>query len=239
MHNKFFIIDAKSTNDAWVITGSANDMDKCFNDNPNNGVFIQDNALAKAYTLEFEEMWGGIGNFPDTSNAKFGAQKTDNTPHKFIVGNKMIELYFNPTDSTNTAIAEAIYTANHDFEFALMLFWGHQLGIAVDNVYDGGVIVRGIIDSYYTKFTSCEYHYLHNKGVNILEHTLPEALHHKYAIIDANDPDSDPMVITGSYNWHYSSVKIDENTLIIHDRTIANIFLQEFSARFNELHINQ
>ena len=30
-----------------------------FNDY-NNIIFIQDEAIAKAYTLEFEEMWGGV-----------------------------------------------------------------------------------------------------------------------------------------------------------------------------------
>ena len=47
---------------------------------------------------------------------------------------------------------------------------------------------------------------------------------------------SDPTVITGSHNWSTNAEdNSDEYTLIIHDNTIANIYLQEFTERFNEL----
>jgi len=40
-------------------------------------------------------------------------------------------------------------------------------------------------------------------------------------------------VLTGSHNWSASANdKNDENTLIIHDATIANLFYQEFMARW-------
>ena len=76
MHNKFIIIDANSVNNSWIMGGSTNwsNPSNLFNDY-NNIIFIQDQALAKAYTLEFEEMWAG----------NFGSQKSDNTPHKFNV----------------------------------------------------------------------------------------------------------------------------------------------------------
>ena len=234
MHNKFFIIDAKSTSNAWVITSSVNNTDRGLNDWPNNMVSIQDEALAKAYTCEFEEMWGGSGIMPDSSNAKFGAHKTDNTPHRFIIDGKLIELYFSPSDFTNSAIANVIKTSDRDLEFALAIFQVHKIAVEVKNAHKRGVNVRGIIEL--IKYTSSEYHYLRNNGVNVLEHTLPETMHQKYVIIDATLPDSDPMVITGSYNWYpVNTANIDDNTLIIHDAIIANIYLQEFSARFREL----
>ena len=43
-----------------------------FNDY-NNIIFIKDKAIAQAYTIEFNEMWGGV----------FGTHKEDNTPHLF------------------------------------------------------------------------------------------------------------------------------------------------------------
>ena len=53
---------------------------------------------------------------------------------------------------------------------------------------------------------------------------------------DANFPNSDPIVLTGSHNWSNNAENnSDENTLIIHDHTTANIYLQEFTKRFNEL----
>jgi hypothetical protein len=71
----------------------------------------------------------------------------------------------------------------------------------------------------------------------VKSHTgIPYQLHHKYAIADANVTASDPTILTGSHNWSSNAEdNSDENTLIIHDATIANIYLQEFTERFNEL----
>ncbi len=61
-------------------------------------------------------------------------------------------------------------------------------------------------------------------------------LHHKYSIIDASFPSSDPIVVTGSHNWTFSANEYhDENTLIIHDLNLANQYMQEFKKRYNEL----
>lgn len=60
-----------------------------------------------------------------------------------------------------------------------------------------------------------------------------KSLHHKYAIIDHSNPESDPIVITGSHNWSGAAETTnDENTLIIHDATVANLFYQEFMALY-------
>jgi len=64
-------------------------------------------------------------------------------------------------------------------------------------------------------------------------------LHHKYAIIDAEPNATNPKVITGSHNWtNRAENHNDENTLIIHDADIANIFRQEFEARWCESVVN-
>ena len=58
-------------------------------------------------------------------------------------------------------------------------------------------------------------------------------LHHKYAIVDYAQGSTTPLLITGSHNWSASANSIhDENTLLIYDHTLANIYYQEFSARF-------
>ncbi len=52
-------------------------------------------------------------------------------------------------------------------------------------------------------------------------------------IVDQAFPDADPLVLTGCHNWSNSAdSRNDENTLIIHDSTIANIYYQEFYERF-------
>ena len=53
--------------------------------------------------------------------------------------------------------------------------------------------------------------------------------------VDQYAPASDPMVFTGSHNWSAAADNDnDENTLIIHDATLANIYYQQFVHRFTE-----
>jgi hypothetical protein len=64
-------------------------------------------------------------------------------------------------------------------------------------------------------------------------------MHHKYAIIDHSQPLSDPMVVTGSHNWSTTAETTnDENTVVIHDARIANLFYQEFMGILNDMGIN-
>ena len=227
MHNKFIIVDANSANNAWVMSGSTNwtNPNNLFNDY-NNLIFIQDQAIAKAYTLEFEEMWGGT----------FGTHKTNNTPHKFIVDGKDVEVYFSPSDQTTSKILEVINDVDYTLEFGLLGFTRDDLGQAVIDMHNSfGTNVRGIIEDVNT--TGSEFAALIAAGVNVKSHMgISYAFHHKYAIADADVTLSDPTVLTGSHNWSSNAENnSDDNTIIIHDHTIANIYLQEFTERFNEL----
>jgi len=227
MHNKFIIVDANSANNAWVMSGSTNwtNPNNLFNDY-NNLIFIQDQAIAKAYTLEFEEMWGGT----------FGTHKTNNTPHKFIVDGKDVEVYFSPSDQTTSKILEVINDVDYTLEFGLLGFTRDDLGQAVIDMHNSfGTNVRGIIEDVNT--TGSEFAALIAAGVNVKSHMgISYSFHHKYAIADADVTLSDPTVLTGSHNWSSNAENnSDENTIIIHDHTIANIYLQEFTERFNEL----
>ncbi len=227
MHNKFIIIDANSTTNSWIMGGSCNwtNPTNLFNDY-NNLIFIQDEAIAKAYTLEFNEMWNGT----------FGANKIDNTPHKFVVGGKDVEVYFSPSDQTTSKILEVIDNVDYTFEFGLLGFTRDDLGQAViDKDAQFGINIRGIIEQ--ENILGSEFADLISAGVNVKSHMgITYQFHHKYAIADADVVASDPTILTGSHNWSNNAENnSDENTLIIHDATIANIYLQEFTKRFNEL----
>lgn len=77
---------------------------------------------------------------------------------------------------------------------------------------------------------------MQQNGVDVLDHTPSSLLHHKYAVIDAEYADSDPVVITGSHNWTYSANNInDETTLFIHDMNLAKLYAAEFNSRYCEL----
>ncbi len=68
-HNKFFIFDYRggAPDQTWVWTGSWNPTDSGTNDDLQNSIEIQDQALAGAYTIEFNEMWGSDTTTPDAA----------------------------------------------------------------------------------------------------------------------------------------------------------------------------
>ena len=147
-------------------------------------IFVQDQALARAYTLEFEEMWSGV----------FGSNKEDNTPHDFNVNGKHMELYFSPSDQTTSHILEFINSVDYTLEFALLEFTRDDVGDAIIDVHNNfGTNVRGIIESTNSQYS--EFSNLDNAGVSVKSHSgIPKSIHHKYAIADADITASDPML---------------------------------------------
>jgi phosphatidylserine/phosphatidylglycerophosphate/cardiolipin synthase-like enzyme len=233
MHNKFIIFDARDsilTND-WLWTGSWNVTSTELNWK-NNVIEINDPSLTAAYQIEFEEMWGSSGETPNSSNAKFGNQKIDNTTHSFNIGGIDVRLYFSPSDGTTAQIISAINSADDDIYFAMLAFTRSDIASAMFNKFDSGITdIRGIIEDPNT--TGSQYNFL-DSFAEMYEASSP-TLHHKYGIVDASLSESDPTTITGSHNWSNSAeTRNDENTLIINDVFIANQFMQEFKRRYNE-----
>lgn len=237
MHNKFVAIDAQSADSSWLWTGSCNWTYTDMFTNYNNVLLIQDQALVRAYVQEFEEMWGSSTATFNSANSRVGSAKRNNTPSLFTVGGRQIELYFSPSDGTTDAIERSLYTASHDLEFCTLIFTRNELGRAVLDRHRAGVLEYGLIEN--TIGPGSDYTWLRSNGVNVLEDGNSTMLHHKYAIVDAGNSNSDPMVITGSHNWTTAAEeRNDENTLIIHDPTIANLYLQEFALRWCEANNN-
>ena len=235
MHNKFMIIDADSTENAWIMGGSTNFTSNMIDD-PNNLIFIQDQSLARGYEVEFNEMWGSTGALPDEDASRFGENKLNNTPHKFIVNGDEVELYFSPSDGVTSVIIETIESATEKVYFSTLVFTRDDIAdavIAANN--DFFVSARGIIEQ--INSTGSEYQTLLDNDVNVVSYQdLPGQLHHKLALIDPNNSDADPVVLTGSHNWSSSAENSnDENILVIHNADIANQYFQEFSARYNEV----
>ena len=234
MHDKILLIDREDAQNSWVITGSVNYTPANLGWDFNNHVRIQDQSLCRAYTLEFEEMWGSTGSNFDLDQSAFASQKTDNTPHKFLIGGREVELYFSPSDGTTGQIAEHLLAAQDRMGFAVMAFTENSLGQAVVDVNNAIGQVLGVID--YVEFSGSEFDFLVDAGVDVVDYQNADGsqwpdgpvMHSKYAIVDYGYDDPDPVTITGSHNWTASAGSInDENTLIIHDGEIANWFLQD------------
>lgn len=228
MHNKFVIIDAGIPDHSCLWTGSMNFTTPQIYNHYNNMVMLRDPAIAKAYTWEFNEMWGAQDEFPDEMLSRFGSMKKDDTPHLFRMGSTLVEVYFSPSDRTNFYIDEKIKQAENNVSFALLTFTKDDLGESLIAKHKMGINVRGIIDN--VNDNGSEYALLLQNGIAVKDHSPSTILHHKYAIMD------DAMIVTGSHNWSNAANSVnDENTIIIHDASVANVFRQEFEARWNEL----
>ena len=245
MHDKFVIIDANSTNpDAPIVwTGSPDWSQEMLDSDYNNIIIFQDQALAQAYTAQFNQMWGGTGPSPVTANEKFGPFKADLGPHTFTIGGSQVELYFSPTDSTNNHILDVISSANSQLFFAMYTFTESADATAIVARKTAGVSVAGVVDSYsatYSSYTTL----VNGLGNMVKEYVEPPnqpwcLYHNKYVIADACNVNSDPQVLTGSHNWTSSAdQKNDENTVIIHNADVANIYYQAFTHDFDNIGTN-
>ncbi len=235
-HNKFVIFDARDTtsfSDDWLWTGSYNFTWEATQDNAENAVLIQDESLAKIFTLEFNEMWGSATNTPNPDSARFSQQKTDNTPHETNVNGIRVEAYFSPGDGVQDKIERAIGTASDNIEFAILSFTRWGIRDALIDCTNQGVVVHGLFDRSEQNNSYSQFNNLKNAGLDVLFYGESGMLHHKYMIVDGHT-NSDPLVETGSYNYSSSAEKYNnENIVIIHSPMVADYFWQEFAARYH------
>ena len=234
MHNKFLVFDGRGgvPESVWVWTGSWNPTDPGTNSDFQNSIEIQDPSLANAYTLEFNEMWGSNTDVPDVNNSRFGVRKTDNTPHRFVIGGRDIECYFSPSDRATSHIVSTINAAQHSIGFELLTLTRAEIATAMVAKKQAGLRVSGDLDNGTDQGT--QYPYLVANGVDVhLKTGVSGLLHHKYGIFDAEYPYWDAVTITGSHNWTSSAENSNnENMIIVHDGNVANQYLQEFAARY-------
>ncbi len=243
MHNKFAVFDFRDTTsftDDWVWTGSWNATDPGNNDDAQNVIEIQDKALANAYTIELQEMWGSATDSPDASHSRFGAHKLDITPHKFNIAVNGIyddgipvELYFSPSDQTTLHLYRTLAAAARSINICMLTFTRSDLSYGLLEKKTEGAKVRILLDNNID--TGSQFGFLQTAGIDIhlKGSDVSGFLHHKYAVIDGEDPLASQVVTTGSHNWSTSAeTSNDENELIIHSNRIANLYLQEFKARY-------
>ena len=237
MHNKFMVIDGQSTNpnDPIVWTGSCNWTDQNVNTDANNVLFIQDASLAKVYTIEFNEMFGSTTAMPNAANAKFGPAKSDNTPHELVIGGKRVEVFFSPSDGVNQQIVNHIATANNDLEVGTMLITRTLISNAIIERKNAGVTSKVVISNRATSDATVVANLQAALGSNFKEYHEQGLLHSKVMIVDQSGLASDPFVWTGSHNWSdAANVSNDENSIVIHDAAISNLYFQEFKYRFDQ-----
>ena len=236
MHNKFLVVDVNSpdSNDALIITGSYNYTVQQTVTDYNNLIIVQDKKVATAYYNQFNQMWGGTANQPDTTKSLFGTHKKTSPVHYFNVGGTKVQVHFSPKDSCNKYLAAVTNSANNDLTFGIYAFTDNTIANAILNRYNAKVNVRGIVDAFSKSYNP--YTTLAPLNNNMVLYTGSGLFHSKVMIADALMPSSDPQVATGSFNWSSSATNSnDENLIIIHDSSIAN---QYYQAICNDVTIN-
>ncbi|HTB06829.1 MAG TPA: phospholipase D-like domain-containing protein [Bacteroidia bacterium] len=240
MHNKFMVIDGRSTNpnDAIVWTGCMNWEPGQIDKDANNLVIIQDSAFAHCYLMEFNQMWGDTveGGKYNLVDSKFGPYKKDITPHNFIIDGHKVESYFSPSDTTNNHIISTMATAQKEIDFGVFEFSYVTDANEIISMKNKGIYVAGVMDQYSLSYTP--YGALSSAMGSMLQVYFgnDSLFHNKYVIVDPCDMQADPMVLTGSHNWTTEAeVYNDENTIIIHDSTVANLFYQAFIKTYTDL----
>ncbi|HEX2898334.1 MAG TPA: phospholipase D-like domain-containing protein, partial [Bacteroidia bacterium] len=187
MHNKFVVIDenASDPNLPIVWTGSTNWTDQQLTEDANNVIIFQDQSLARAYKMEFDEMWGNSSQTSPASPslAKFGQFKADNTPHEFVVGGNSVQVYFSPSDQTNTQILNTIATADTDLYFAQFVATRSDLAYKIkDQIALNGLDSKGLLDD--SSSSAIPYGILKpSMGSDLALYRHSWSLHQKYLIV--------------------------------------------------------
>jgi phosphatidylserine/phosphatidylglycerophosphate/cardiolipin synthase-like enzyme len=208
MHNKFCILD-----NSVVLTGS---MNPTYNDayrNNNNLVVIKSKNLANNYELEFNELW----------NYNFGKGHKNIDPVVYLNNKKYINL-FCPEDQCKDNVIRTLNSAEESIYFMIFSFTDADVANVLAAKKDLGLDVKGIVEAKRVTMQYEQYNNLIEKGVFVIKDDNKYTLHHKVFIVD------NQTVITGSYNpTNAANEKNDENILIINDRDIAKLYLEEFN----------
>jgi phosphatidylserine/phosphatidylglycerophosphate/cardiolipin synthase-like enzyme len=246
MHHKFVVIDGKTT----VVT-SANFTPSCIHGdllvpgsrgNANAMMVVESAPMARAFTDEFNEMWGG----------RFGARKRYRGVTSFEVRGKRIQLQFSPspriidwTMTTNGLIGKTLASARDTLHAALFVFSEQRLADSMQSVQDRAAI-GVLVDPRFAFRPYSEVLDLLGVGLPTMQDCRLESgnnpwraplsragvpslssgdvLHHKFGVVDGR------KLIFGSHNWSdAANTTNDEFTLIVEDATAAAAFDQEYA----------
>jgi len=211
MHDKFIVVDG-----ARVWTGSMNLTTSDTYRNNNNLLRVESAELAEAYEREFEEM------FVDDM---FGPDSLRGWPApRLEFGAAWVEVYFAPEDAPAEHLLSVLEGAQHSIRFMAFSLTSEAVADVLIRQARQGVEVAGVMEeSQVRSNANGKFDLLRAAGIDVRLDGNPRNMHHKVIIVDHE------LVITGSYNFSYNAENVnDENLLILHDRELAQLYLEEF-----------
>lgn len=221
MHHKFLIADS-----TIVVSGSMNFTTYGADWNDENLLFVSSPALAAVYQSEFDQMFSGL----------FGRKKVAraNRPVVPIQGGS-IEVAFSPKEDTAGKLRSVLAGANTRVYFMIYSFTLADVAQQMIALKNAGVEVVGVFDKGSASNAYSVDETLAAAGIPVYidgnENTSGFAggrLHDKVMIIDAGT-DSDPTVVTGSFNWSSGAANDnDENLMVVKGKALVAPYVREF-----------
>lgn len=222
MHNKFVVVDAR-----WVFSGSMNYSQNGVLRNNNHTIRYDSADLADIYAAEFQQMHDEI---------LFGRKKESlGIGQSTTLGGSDIEIYFSPQDDPIQALRRVVATTDVRLYFMIFAFTDVDLADDLIALHEAGVEVVGVFDESQARGRYSIDERLARAGVPVYIDGNHNAigfaggkLHHKSMVIDVATQ-SDPVVVSGSFNWSNSATRYnDENLVVLHGTDFATPFLEEF-----------
>jgi phosphatidylserine/phosphatidylglycerophosphate/cardiolipin synthase-like enzyme len=211
MHHKFVVLD-----NASIWTGSMNFTRNDAYRNDNNFIRIHSTRLAQNYAHEFEEMF---------ERRTFGPASPADTPQPHVTLNgTLIENYFSPDDGVAARIIARLQEAEHSIRFKAFSFTREDMANVLLERAAAGVLVQGVFETRQIAAGGNQaWLLLTAGGLDVRQDGNRYNLHSKVFVID------EAIVVTGSYNFSVNAEqRNDENVLIIHNRDIAQAYLNEW-----------
>lgn len=221
MHHKFAIVDSK-----FVWTGSANLSDNDIIRNNNNALILEHPGLAGQLKLEFDEMFAG----------RFGGAKNPVVNgYTATINGVLTEVYTGPAGNLMAELLGRVDSASESIHFLIFTFTRSDLKDRLIARRNAGVAVTGVFEQLQAGGAYSQDTALAASGVPVYidgnYNSIGQGggmVHHKVMIIDGNST-SDPMVITGSFNWtDAAQTTNDEALFIFHSRELAAAYLEEY-----------
>ncbi|MFO0749034.1 MAG: lamin tail domain-containing protein [Myxococcota bacterium] len=221
MHDKFLIADSTT-----VVSGSMNFTTYGADWNDENLLFVSSPALAAVYQGEFNQMVAGT----------FGRKKVARAVRPVVpVQGGSIEVAFSPKEDTAGKLRSVLATAQTRVYFMIYSFTLADVAADMIALKNAGVEVVGIFDKASATNAYSVDETLAAAGIPVFmdgnENTAGFAggrLHDKVMIVDGGT-DSDPTVLTGSFNWSTgAATDNDENLMVVKGKSLVAPYIREF-----------
>jgi phosphatidylserine/phosphatidylglycerophosphate/cardiolipin synthase-like enzyme len=226
MHNKYVVIDV-NTPQAAVLTGSTNFTDDAWTHQENNIVIVTSPALAAYYETDFRELWAK-GNIASTGVNDTGSVQLLRSE---------VEVAFAPGEgpSIDGHLASLVSSAKRRIKVCSMIISSQKiLGALADAIHTKQVEeFGGIYDSTQMEnvlrmwnkynnpasavFADVSKQLVSKRSLTYSPNGMHNFMHNKVLVCD-------DTVATGSFNLSSNATKNAENSIIIADGALANLY---------------